>query len=135
MITWTKNNRCSQSDVHCYHTKHPNVRAEPSVMCLVSLLCSPSAQIVNRMKIMCFVSNVAVIMGLCTRTFVCQKLALVYHLWQSVRAFLGARAAELLINADQSPQRGGNGPQTLDCLRLPCARSHRCWIHSVQPQL
>lgn len=73
-------------------------------------------------------------MGLCL-----PKLASVYYIWQSLSfslsAFLGARAAELLIDADQNPQRGGNRPQTLHCLRLPRARSHCCWLHSVQPQL
>lgn len=65
----------------------------------------------------------------------CLQCAFVCRLWQSVSTFVGTRAAELLINTDQKPQCGRNGPQTLNCLCLPRACSHCCWIYSVQPQL
>lgn len=61
--------------------------------------------------------------------------AFVDQLWQSDASFLGARAAELLFNTDQNPQCGGNRPQTLNSLCLPCASSHCCWLHGLQPQL
>lgn len=49
--------------------------------------------------------------------------------------FLGARAAELLVNADQSPQRGGDGAQAVHSLCLPRASSHGGRLHGLQPQL
>ena len=65
----------------------------------------------------------------------CKKLAFVDHFCQYYSACPGARAAELLINTDQNPQCGGNRPQTINCLRLSCARSHDNWLHSLQFQV
>lgn len=75
-------------------------------------------------------------MGLCKNIvcLYCQNMIL-FIISGKLFAYLGARAAELLIDTDQNPQCGGNGPQTLDCLCLPRARSHCCWLHSLQPQL
>lgn len=80
---------------------------------------------------MCFVSNMAVVMGLCKhmsgkKYFCSLPLAI---------CIVGARTAELLINADQNPQCDNNGPKTLHCLHFPRARSHCRWVHGLQPYL
>lgn len=101
---------------------------------LLSPLCSPSALTVNSINIM-FCFKRCCENGFMQKHVCLTKPAFVSHFWQSASAFLGTRAAELLINTDQNPQRGGDGTQTLDCIRLPRARSHRCRLHSIQPQL
>lgn len=98
---------------------------------LLSLLCSPSALVANRLKMMCFVSHIAAIMGLCKH----MSAGFCFCFSPVAICFLGARAAELLINTDQNPQRGRHRPQTFHRLRLPRARSHCWWLHSLQPQL
>ena len=105
---------------------------------LIFLLCSPSSLIVKRLKMMCIVSNIAVIMCLRrkkNKNKTCLSANICFYSSPLAMCILGTRAAELLINKDQNPQCGNNGPQTLHCLCLPRSRSDIRWLHSLQPQL
>lgn len=106
--------------------------ADPSIMHLLSRLCSPSALIVNKMEnyVFCFKHG-------------CDNGFMQTYVWQKkyfcslplAICIVGAGTAELLINADQNPQCGNNRPKTLHCLHFPRARSHCRWVHSLQPYL